>query len=376
MACVFYAYFGYPLILWIGSRFTRHRERRCAEPSLWPEITIILPVYNEQQVIRRTLDRLLAVDYPRDRLHILVISDGSTDDTDDIVLSYASKNVRLVRLPERSGKTAAENAARDHLEGEIVVNTDASVLIDREALKHLIRVFGDPTVGIASGRDVSIGLTDHDANRGEGGYVGYEMWVRSLETKLGGIVGASGCFFASRIELHNEIVPEALSRDFAAPLIAREHGYRAVSVNEAVCYVPRTKSLRREYRRKVRTMTRGLETLYFKRRLLNPFRYGTFAWMLCSHKLARWLVPWAVFAAVVSAVVLGWQVTWFRWVLASGVGMAALAVLGWWWPEEGRAPRFLSGPAYLLSSLVAGLNAWLNALRGDLQAMWEPTRRA
>src|SRR5437879_13251472 len=131
------------------------------------------------------------------------------------------------------------------------------------------------------------------------------MGVRDLETGLrggggggGGIVGASGCLYAIRAGLHREFVPENLSRDFAAALIARRHGLRAVSVPEAVCFVPRGASLRQEYRRKVRTMARGLRTLWALRALLNPLRYGLFAWMLWSHKLCRWLVPWAALVAL------------------------------------------------------------------------------
>src|SRR5690606_3027473 len=153
------------------------------------------------------------------------------------------RGVALVRLPKRGGKTAAENEAGRHPVGDIVVNMDATVVVPPEALHHLIAAFRDPTVGVASGRDGSIGDRDQGRNQGESGYVGYEMWVRRLETDCGTIVGASGCFFAIRRSLFDSIFPEALSRDFASPLIAREHGYRSVSVEEAVCYVARTRSL-------------------------------------------------------------------------------------------------------------------------------------
>src|SRR5207245_7635393 len=123
-------------------------------------------------------------------------------------------------------------------------------------------------------------------------YVGYELWVRDLETSLSGIVGASGCLYAIRRQLQMHTMPDGLSRDFGSALVAREHGYRAVSVPAAVCYVPRSNSLRREYRRKVRTMARGLRTLWHKRSLLSPRRHGVFAWMLWSHKVCRWLTPW------------------------------------------------------------------------------------
>ena len=201
------------------------------------------------------------------------------------------------------------------------------------------------------------------------------MWVRDLETALGGIVGASGCFYASRTELHMEVVPSALSRDFAAPLIARENGFRAVSVPDALCYVPRVQSLEREYHRKVRTMTRGLETLFYKRHLLNPFRHPRFAWMLFSHKLARWLVPWAVVGVLGGTVVLAMQHPWARLALGLAGAGVALGVVGWYWSSARRAPKLVSFPAYFLFGILAGLHAWMNALRGDLTPTWEPTKR-
>jgi hypothetical protein len=201
------------------------------------------------------------------------------------------------------------------------------------------------------------------------------MWVRDLETAAGGIVGASGCFYASRMDLHMQIVPEALSRDFAAPLIAREHGYRSVSVPDAVCYVPRSSSLRREYRRKVRTMARGLQTLYYKRHLMNPARHGRFAWMLISHKLVRWLVPWALLAGTIGAAIIPIHVAWARVPVTAVALLTALAVLIGWVRPEGRLPRPAAAAAYLVWGVVGGLHAWVSALRGDLTPMWEPTRR-
>lgn len=370
-----YAYVVYPLALrLLAARATRPPAPPPADGP-WPLVTLTVPAYNEEAAIGGTLERILALDYPEGCRQILVISDASTDRTDEIVRGYANRGVELLRLPQRGGKTAAENAARSHLRGDIVVNTDASVRLDARSLKPLVAAFRDPTVGVASGRDVSVGRREADPNAGESGYVGYEMWVRRLETLAGGIVGASGCYYAARRTLHMELVPEALSRDFAAPLVAREHGFRSVAVEDAVCYVPRAASLRREYRRKVRTMSRGLQTLYYKRHLLHPLRHGRFAWMLFSHKLARWLVPWAVLGGALGIGCLALGVPQARLPVAGALALALGAALAaWFWPGD-RAPRVLAAPAYLVWGIMAGLHAWINALSGDLTATWEPTRR-
>jgi len=368
------SYLVYPLVL-LGLSRVRRSRTTAPEPAEWPELTICVPVYNEQRAIAATLDNLLALDYPPERRHLLVISDASTDATDTIVASYAERGVWLVRLPQRSGKTAAENEAGRHLRGSIVVNLDATILVQANALKALVRAFQDPEVGVASGRDLSVGDAQK-RNQAESTYVDYEMWVRGLETRCGTIVGASGCFYAIRRELFDAIFPEALSRDFASPLLAREMGYRSVAVEEAVCAVPRTRSLRNEYRRKVRTMTRGLETLWYKRQLMNPFRYGRFAAFLIAHKLLRWAVCLTLPLAGIGLALLALSVPWARVTLAALVGLLVLGALGYSWPERKPIPRLLTVAGFVVSSQAAGMVAWIRALRRELDPVWEPTRRA
>jgi glycosyltransferase involved in cell wall biosynthesis len=372
----FYPYFGYPALLKLLSLGRRVPPEPQAATD-WPLVSITIPAYNEAATIADTIERILSLDYPTERRQIVVVSDASTDATDDIVTRYAARGVELLRLPRRAGKTAAENAARSVLKGDIIVNTDASVRIHPQAIKALVAALGDPTVGVASGCDVSIARLDAAANRGEGTYVGYEMWVRDLETRVSGIVGASGCLYAIRAALHRHFVPDDLSRDFAAALMARRHGLRAVSVPGAICFVPRGGTLQQEYRRKVRTMARGLRTLWHMRALLNPSRYGAFAWMLLSHKLCRWLVPWALVGGLGAMTLLaaGEGLRW-AWVLvATAAGVVGLALMGWYWPARRPVPRLLALPAYLVSGNLAALHAWVVALRGARTAVWEPTRR-
>jgi cellulose synthase/poly-beta-1,6-N-acetylglucosamine synthase-like glycosyltransferase len=369
-----YAYFVYPLLLKLAGVF-RSPPAAPEAPSQWPLISIVVPAYNEAHAIGGTLESLLALDYPADRRQIVVLSDASTDGTDDIVRGFARRGVELLRMPARVGKTAMENSAIPHLRGEIIVNTDAAIRILPPSLKPLIRVFQDPTIGVASGRDVSVGDIAIEGNQGESGYVGYEMWVRSLETRLGSIVGASGCFYAIRRDLHRHALPEALSRDFASALTAREHGFRAVSVDEAVCLVPRTSSLQREYLRKIRTMARGLATLWYKRGLLNPLRYGSFAWMLWSHKLVRWLVFLAAPVALGALAVLSLRRPPALALLGLAVAGIAVGAVAMRAPEGRKLPRPVALCGFLLASHLAGFLAWWRFFEGKRTPIWEPTRR-
>ena len=370
-----YTYVGYPMLLTVSARIKRRPKPAGDEAPDWPLVTITLAMYNEERQAAELLDSLIAIDYPTDRRQILVVSDGSTDGTDALVRRYSDHGVELLRRPERAGKTAAENAATPLVRGDIVVNTDASIRILPDALKPLIAAFADPGVGLSSGRDVSVSRTDGPVNLGESGYVGYEMWIRDLETAVHGIVGASGCFYAIRLDLHRIPVPPHLSRDFAAALKCEENGYRAVSVSDAVCLVPRTPSLKKEYGRKVRTFTRGMQTLFDRRRLLNPLRHGVFAWMLFSHKVCRWAVPWAGLLGLLGLALLAPTTPWASVLLGFGAVTLLLGLIGWALGDGRPLPYMLQLPAFALAGNVAAIHALLRAMRGSKDAVWEPTRR-
>jgi cellulose synthase/poly-beta-1,6-N-acetylglucosamine synthase-like glycosyltransferase len=373
--CLFsYAYLVYPAVLWLISRVMPVRAPATLED--WPSVTVTVPVYNEQASIRRKLDDLLLLDYPTDKLQILVISDASTDSTEQIVAAYADKRVELLRLPARRGKTAAENAAGLGARGSIIVNSDATVHVPPHALKALVRAFADPCVGVASGRDVSVGRSEREANRGESKYVGYEMWLRMLETRMGSIVGASGCFYGIRARIYDANFPEELSRDFASAFMARARGLRAVSVEEAICFVPRAGGLASEFRRKVRTMARGLETLWRWRGMMNPVKHGAFAVMLISHKLCRWLVYLCVPLAVVGLAILAALSRMGVIAFALTVlGVAAGALASYRTRVAPRVTRMVALAGFAFASMVAGMLAWIKVLRREQSPIWEPTRR-
>lgn len=371
---VLYTYLGYPLLLRVLA-MGRPEWQAPEEPQEWPRISITVPAFNEEHTIRGTIDSLLSLDYPADRRQILIVSDASTDRTDEIVLEYADQGVELCRVEGRVGKTAAENEARSRLTGDIIINTDASIRIKKDAIKELVRCFQDPTVGVASGRDISTAKEEDEANVGEAGYVGYEMWVRSLETRVGGIVQASGCLYAVRRDIHTVEMPVNLTRDYGAVAFAREGGYRAVSVDRATCQVPRQSSLKKEFRRKARTMTRGLKTVWYRRTLLNPFKYGLHSWKVFSHKYCRWLVPVVLVVASGAVVGLGFEDPRALPLVGLGALVAVFALLGWAWPDEASAPKLFTIPAYLVIANVAALRGWWNLFRGASSGVWSPTRR-
>jgi cellulose synthase/poly-beta-1,6-N-acetylglucosamine synthase-like glycosyltransferase len=376
IALVFYAYFGYPALLWLVSR-VRHAPRVVTrEPATWPMVSITLPAYNAQDTLRPVLEALVRTEYPIDERQIVVVSDGSTDGTDALVREYADRGVELLRVEGRLGKTEVENRAFAALRGDIIVNTDASVTIAPNAVKKLVAALGDPAVGVASARDISVASVGAVGHADEAAYVGYEMWIRDLETAADGIIGSSGCLYAIRAPLHRRELPGRLSRDFSSALWAKLNGARAVSVPDAICFVPRAANVKVEFRRKIRTMSRGIQTLLYHGRLLNPLSYGLFAWFLWSHKLIRWLTPFALALGAVATIAMATQ---YWWAALGSAGLAVgliLAATGWYWASPRPAPRLASMAAYFVSGTIAGIIAWRRALFGEGAPVWEPTPRA
>lgn len=369
-----YAFVAYPVLVGAWARL-RPSYTLPPEPAEWPLVTILIVAYNEERRLRRTLEKALDTEYPADKLDVLVVSDASTDGTDALVRDFGDPRVRLLRMPERKGKAAGENASSAHLRGEIVVSIDASILIPPGSLKPLVRALMDPAVGLASGRDISVGDETREGNKAESSYVGLEMQLRAMETRVHSIVGASGCFYAARRHLHQVQLPEELARDFAAASVARAHGYRAVSVDEATCLVPRTPTLKAELRRKSRTMGRGLDTLLFLRGMMNPFRYGSYAWMMASHKLVRWMLFPAFLGWIVGPLFLLERAPWALLLTAGMLVGLALARLVLTWPDDRKLPKLVAFPGYVFISIVAGWKAWLHLLKQEKSAMWEPTQR-
>jgi cellulose synthase/poly-beta-1,6-N-acetylglucosamine synthase-like glycosyltransferase len=369
-----YSYALYPGMLWLVAR-RRPMALVVDESGYQPSISIVVPAYNEETQIGGAIDALLAQNYPRDKTQILILSDASTDATDHIVSTYAHRGVELMRMPKRSGKTAMENAACRLLRGDVVVNSDASIRLDPDATRNLIEQLSDPSIGVASGRDVSVSVGRPQANATEAGYVNYEMRLRALETQAGGIVGASGCCYAIRSDLHRLPIPPDLSRDFSAALTARAHGFRAVSVDDALAFVPRTPTLRREYTRKVRTIARGMETLLGVAHMLDPMRYGAFSWRLISHKVCRWLVPISGIPALIGLLFLARGHAWAAALLVGAAALAAVTAVGVFWPASRPMPRLLSLVSFAVAANVAVIHGACRLFFAGDDKIWEPTRR-
>lgn len=364
----FFAYFGYPLTLILIGIF---RRREVGRDGITPAVTLIITAYNEEKRIAEKLENTLALDYPREKLQILVASDGSTDATNGIVESHAGRGVELLHVRNRGGKENAQREAVQVARGEVLVFSDVATRLEPDGLKRIVANFADPSVGCVSSIDRVLGKDGRPG--GEGAYVRYEMWLRGLESKVHSLVGLSGSFFAARREVCSDFSPDMQS-DFRTLLNSMRLGLRGVSDPSAVGYYLDVGDSRREFDRKVRTVVRGLTVFFRNLEFLDPFRYGIFSYQYFCHKLMRWLVPLfllAAFAANVAAIDGSWG---FSALLAGQVCFYAVALL----VLRSQAPpnhAAMKIPAYFVSVNVAILLAWWRYFRGQRLVMWTPSER-
>jgi Glycosyl transferase family 2 len=364
---VFYAYFGYPAVLYVVARLFGKPVRR---EGITPRVSFVIAARNEAARIRSKIENTLALEYPRERMEIIVASDCSDDATHDIVREYAGRGVRLVAAPERRGKEFAQSLAIEASAGEVLVFSDASTRLEANGVRNIVQNFADPGIGCVSSVDRVLGADGQPS--GEGAYVRYEMLLRSLESRVGSVVGLSGSFFAARREVCNPW-PVDLPSDFNTLLNTVRRGMRGVSDPTAVGSYADLSDPRAEYARKVRTVSRGLRSLGRNLHLLNPLRHGLSAWELFSHKLCRWLVPFALVGAVASNIPLAFGSRFYAGtLLLQGVYYATAL----WYPATGRQPRgLLRIVSFFFLVNYSILHAWLNAVRGRGAVTWEPSRR-
>ncbi len=369
---VLYIYVGYPFILWMVTRWVNRPWIR--DESLYPTISVILPVYNGREHIKARLANILDARYDPHNVEVIVASDGSTDGTEEIVAQIGDPRIKVVHLAVRSGKTAAINRALELARGDILIFTDLHTRMDIDSLQKLVRNFADHAVGAASGQDHTLIDSASRTGRGEGAYVRYEMAVRRLESLAGSITGVSGCLYAIRRQLARPI-PQDLIDDLYLPLEVIAGGMRAVAEPEATAYVPTVCSRQEEYRRRIRTAVGGILVLWSQRRLLNPFRFGIFSLELASHKMLRFLAP-----LLIVGLVVGSSILWDAGALPKAIlfTLCIVIVLAMTQLLPVRMSKWIplgNLALYLVTVNLAIAIAWFQVFRGERYTVWEPSKR-
>jgi cellulose synthase/poly-beta-1,6-N-acetylglucosamine synthase-like glycosyltransferase len=369
-----YAYVGYPAVLWILSRVARRRiaEYPGHERDL-PSVTMIVSAYNEEAVIGGKIENALSMDYPRELLEIVVVSDGSTDRTCEISSQNAHRGVVLRHYTGRIGKTACLNQAVPLAAGAVVVFSDANSTFDRGALQALVQPFVDPGVGFTTGWTL-YGATGEAAPGSLGLYSKLELKTKELESLLGSCIGADGAIFAIRKELYPTLRDYDIN-DFVIPLSINERGYRGVLQRGAICVEKDAGSAQAEFRRQVRISNRTIRAILNYRHLMNPFRFGFLSFELFSHKVCRFLVPLLMLAILLSNVVLARETGFFLLVLFLQVSFYFAAGAATFVSEGGLLSRLTEAARTLVAVNAAIAWAWIKYFQGETFTTWSPTKR-
>lgn len=368
-----YIYLGYPALLFLlrGVEPDPHNE---SETSELPSVTVLIAAYDEIESIEATVHDKLRLEYPEERLEVIVISDGSTDGTDEAVRAMEKQHpgrVRLIRQAPRQGKTSALNLAVPGATGQILVFSDANSLYEPGSLRRLVGRFQDLRVGYVTGKMIYTNPDGTVVGDGCTAYMRYENVLRSWETRVGSVVGVDGGIDAVRRELYVPMNPDQLP-DFVLPLRVVEQGYRVVYEPGAVLRESALGSTAQEYRMRVRVTLRALWALRDLRQLFDPFRYTIFSWQLVSHKLLRYFAFMPQVVALSCNLALLGRGGFYLWLMAAQGLFYGLALIGYLTRDSQRNTFLATAPYYLTLLNLACAHATFRFLKGEKQVMWKP----
>lgn len=368
----FYVYFGYPVLLWVmtrGKSPITHKQK-----DIQPSVTLIISCYNEASVIEEKLQNTFGLDYPKDKLDILVISDGSDDGTDEIVQGFSSQGVRIIRQEGRLGKTMGLNLALENSDSEVVVFSDANAMYDSQAINKLVRNFEDERVGYVVGAALYTDGDQGSSAENEDLYWKYEIAIKKMESSIHSVVGGDGAIYAIRSKLWEPLQQKDIN-DFVNPLQIIAKGYRGIFDEEAICYEETAGDFDKEVARKERIVNRSIRGLFRVKEVLNPKNVGFFSVEVISHKFLRWLIPLFLAVGVAGSAFL----SAFGYLVFTPVVLGALVIIGLstyahYSGKRNDLPTLLSIPYYFVMVNLYAVKGIFKALRGETQVTWNSAR--
>ena len=370
---VLYTYFGYFIAVILLGKVIR---RKVHKSDIKPHVTMLIAAYNEEKGIALKIEDSLKLNYPQDKLRIVVVSDGSTDGTDEIVKSYAAQGVELFRVEGRVGKTEARNVAMAAIEGEIIIFSDATTTYKEDLIEKMVRNFADPKVGMVTGHLIYRDSTNTQMGTGQKLYWKYESTIKKAQTSMGTLTGSVGCVTAFRKELYTPL-PENIIEDFTGPLMLVMKGFRVVYEEEALCFEDTTKKAANEWNMRVRVIRGGMSGMLHARKILNPIAYPIPFFQLVSHKILRWLIPVFIISLFVVSNYMVWldpKNVYSMTLLILQLMFYFTAVCAYALEKKGIHNRLAAIPLYFLILNAASLVALVKTLTSNLEATWETHR--
>jgi cellulose synthase/poly-beta-1,6-N-acetylglucosamine synthase-like glycosyltransferase len=364
-------YVVFPLLVLARARLW---PRPHSSAEITPRLTLIVAAHNEAADIGAKLENIASLDYPADRLEVIIASDGCDDGTEEIVRSFAGRGVQLLSLP-RVGKAAALNAAIAAASGEILVFSDANSIYAADALRELVKPLADPEVGGVAGdqRYASDRSTEMVAS-GERGYWNFDRMMKRAESRADNVISATGAIYAVRASLVGP-VPEGVTDDFYTSTGVIAQGYRLVFAPDAVAFEPAARSAGLEFGRKVRVITRGLRAVVLRRTLLDPRAHGLYSAQLFAHKVLRRLMVFPLAAIALTSPLLWRRGRVYRVATVAQACVYALGVFGLVAADRPLGRRKLFAlPAFFCFVNAAAVRAAWNIVSGRRIDRWEPRR--
>lgn len=367
-----YVYLGYPLLLIVLDKLIRGKTPDVA--SITPTVSLIVSCYNESDIIEQKISNCLSIDYPRQQLEIIFVSDGSDDGTDELIKQHCDEHIKLIRQEGRLGKTMGLNLALAEAKGEIVVFSDANAMYEENALMMLVRNFHDASVGYVVGAAIYRDDEKSTAGFSENIYWKYEIFIKKIESKLHSVVGGDGAIYAIRKFLYEPLDQEDIN-DFVNPLQIIAKGYRGIFDADAICYEQTAGDFDKEGKRKQRIVNRSFSGLMKNKTVLNPFKFGFYSLELISHKLLRWLIPFFILIAAVGVSTLAqMKIAIFQWLLLMGILFIWSILLGKLLKSWSACPSVLLIPYYFYLVNFNSMKGVLQSLRGNVQITWSTPR--
>jgi len=367
---IFYTYLGYPIFLYFIAQLS---SRKVKKADIEPSVTYLISAYNEETNIRDKLKDVLSLDYPKEKLEIIVVSDASSDKTDEIVREFEGRGVKLLRVEGRVGKTEVQNRAIKVAKGEIVIFSDSTTKYEKSAIRKIVRNYADPLVGAVSGRYKYYDPDQSQVGTGTIVFWDYENFIKMKQMQIRTITGCCGCIYSVRKSLYVPLPGDIIS-DLVEPLKILEQGYRIVFEPEALAYETTCQKSDEEFKMRVRVISRGMRGLWYMKKLLNPFKYGFVSFQLISHKILRWFIPVFLFVLFfLSLFLMRKNIFYFIFFILQLVFYFS-ALLGFIFEKAQKKIKIFSIPLYFCIVNAASAIALIRTLMQKRDITWETVR--
>ena len=382
---LFYTYIGYALVLYLLLKIKKvlfPKEILSFDSSYEPNVCLFVTAFNERDYIKQKVENSFSLEYPKEKIQYLWITDGSDDGTPDLLKKYDSLEVH--HLPDRCGKMHAMNRGVKFVKAPIIIFSDTNTILGKQSIREIVASFSNEKTGCVAGeKRIVEKKTDAAAGAGEGLYWKLESWVKKMDAELNSAVGAVGELFAIRTELFEDVETDTLLDDFMISLRIAQKGYHIAYTPNAYAEETASLNVKEELKRKIRIAAGGIQTIFRLKGLLNPFRYGMLSWQYFSHKVLRWtLAPISLFLILPVNLLIVWQQnSWldfgfFTVMLYVQFLCYLLAAVGWHFENKKLRFKLLFVPYYFLFINYTSIRGIFRYFKGKQSVSWEKAKRA